>query len=316
MRETCGEVPFENLVRFMQKCSEVPAKQKEQVFSHFLEKSVPRPSLDIFQIFRLLLPAEDSERVRYGLKEDSLARLLVEACGLNADSASAKAAKNWKKGTFSAGNFPEVMEHFLLSGACLPRDDPRAKATSVAEVNGLLDKLAQSDKKEQQAAVMRQLFACCSARQVKWLLRVIVKDLKIGMSKDRMLRLFHPDALDLLNITNSLKQVCEDLASPTFRMARKDIMPGCAIKMQLCARANSLDEAFSRMKGAAFSCEVKLDGYRLQIHVRGGEVMYFSRRGREHGRLSDYVVFDDVVRRQVVLADPGDAVILDGELVV
>jgi hypothetical protein len=38
---------------------------------------------------------EDSERVRYGLKEDSLARLLVEAAGINADSASAKAAKNW-----------------------------------------------------------------------------------------------------------------------------------------------------------------------------------------------------------------------------
>lgn len=46
---------------------------------------------------------------------------------------------------------------------------------------------------------------------------------QIGMSKDRMLRLFHPDALDLLNITNSLKQVCEDLASPSFRMARKVI---------------------------------------------------------------------------------------------
>jgi hypothetical protein len=39
---------------------------------------------------------------------------------------------------------------FLLSGACLPQDDPRAKATSVAEVNGLLDRLAQADKKEQQ----------------------------------------------------------------------------------------------------------------------------------------------------------------------
>lgn len=63
MRETCGEVPFENLVRFMQKCSEVPAKQKEQVFSHFLEKSVPRPSPDIFQIFRLLLPAVSASLV-------------------------------------------------------------------------------------------------------------------------------------------------------------------------------------------------------------------------------------------------------------
>jgi hypothetical protein len=42
-----------------------------------------------------------------------------------------------------------------------------------------------------------------------------------------MLRLFHADALDLLNITNSLKQVCKDLASPTFRMARK-VGLGCA----------------------------------------------------------------------------------------
>jgi uncharacterized membrane protein YdcZ (DUF606 family) len=33
--------------------------------------------------------------VRYGLKEDSLARVLVEAVGINAESASAKAAKNW-----------------------------------------------------------------------------------------------------------------------------------------------------------------------------------------------------------------------------
>lgn len=44
---------------------------------------------------------------------------------------------------------------------------------------------------------------------------------QIGMSKERMLRIFHPDAIDMLNITNSLKQLCEQLASPTYRMARK-----------------------------------------------------------------------------------------------
>jgi ATP-dependent DNA ligase len=45
----------------------------------------------------------------------------------------------------------------------------------------------------------------------------------------------------------------------------QDIMPGCAIKMQLCQRANNLEEAFARMKGKPFSAEVKLDGYRLQV---------------------------------------------------
>lgn len=33
--------------------------------------------------------------MRYGLKEDKLAQLLIKAAGLNEDSTSAKAAKNW-----------------------------------------------------------------------------------------------------------------------------------------------------------------------------------------------------------------------------
>lgn len=37
----------------------------------------------------------------------------------------------------------------------------------------------------------------------------------------------------------------------------------------------------------------------VQIHVTQQEVMYFSRRGREHGKLSNYTVFDEVVRQQV-----------------
>lgn len=52
----CGDVPFESLVKFMQKMSEVPAKKKDDHTRLFLEKCVPRPTADIFQTFRLLLP--------------------------------------------------------------------------------------------------------------------------------------------------------------------------------------------------------------------------------------------------------------------
>jgi ATP-dependent DNA ligase len=54
----------------------------------------------------------------------------------------------------------------------------------------------------------------------------------------------------------------------------QDIMPGCAIKMQLCQRANSLEEAFARMKGKPFTTEVKLDGYRLQVRCTSCQVTY------------------------------------------
>lgn len=58
----CGDVPFESLVKFMQKMSEVPANKKEKYIQQFLQMCVPRCTPDIFQIFRLLLPLVSSGR--------------------------------------------------------------------------------------------------------------------------------------------------------------------------------------------------------------------------------------------------------------
>jgi hypothetical protein len=44
---------------------------------------------------------------------------------------------------------------------------------------------------------------------------------QLGMGKERLLRLFHPDALDLLNTTNDLARVCADLADPNTHIMRK-----------------------------------------------------------------------------------------------
>eukprot|EP00878_Enallax_costatus_P034010 GHUV01037610.1.p1 GENE.GHUV01037610.1~~GHUV01037610.1.p1 ORF type:complete len:234 (+),score=60.74 GHUV01037610.1:65-766(+) len=132
------------------------------------------------------------------------------------------------------------------------------------------------------------------------------------MSKERMLRMFHPDATELLNITSDLKRVCQELADPAARMARKDVEPGCCVKPQLCGRANSVEDCYAKMKGQPFTAEVKFDGNRLQIHRSVESVYYFSRRGREHGGMSDYDVFDRVVQQQVL----SPKVILDGEMIV
>eukprot|EP00879_Flechtneria_rotunda_P020198 GHRR01021239.1.p1 GENE.GHRR01021239.1~~GHRR01021239.1.p1 ORF type:complete len:808 (+),score=213.95 GHRR01021239.1:1223-3646(+) len=309
----CSEVPFEYLCRFMDKCSRSPSKKKEDVFRVFLDKCVPRPTPDIFQIFRLLLPAEDLDRRTYGVKEERLAKLLVDAAGLSHDSPDAKHALKWKQtGVRFAGNFSEVVEQYVLKKACLADTAPAAMKVSVAEINLLLDRLALSDNQHQQVSVMRQLLTRCTASQMKWIVRIMLKDIKIGMTKERMLRIMHRDALDLLNMTNDLNRVCVELADPATHMPRRDLEPGCCVKAQLCARASSVEDAHTKMKGTPFTVEVKFDGNRLQIHKIPESMWYFSRRGREHGSLSDYDVFDEVVRQQVEPAN----VILDGEMVV
>ena len=47
-----------------------------------------------------------------------------------------------------------------------------------------------------------------SALEQKWLIRMILKDMKLGLSENSILYAFHPDARDLYDVTNSLEKVC------------------------------------------------------------------------------------------------------------
>lgn len=69
----------------------------------------------------ILQQQEDQDRRVYGLKEERLAVLLVEAAGLDRKrSADARAALKWKQaGVRSAGNFPAVMEQVGGGRQCM-----------------------------------------------------------------------------------------------------------------------------------------------------------------------------------------------------
>lgn len=45
----------------------------------------------------------------------------------------------------------------------------------------------------------------------KWIARIILKDLKIGIGYETILKAYHPDALELFNATSDLRSVFEEL---------------------------------------------------------------------------------------------------------
>ena len=49
--------------------------------------------------------------------------------------------------------------------------------------------------------------------QQKWLIRIIMRDLKIGLSENSVFGLYHPDAMDLFTVCSSLEKVSCDLLS-------------------------------------------------------------------------------------------------------
>jgi DNA ligase-4 len=55
--------------------------------------------------------------------------------------------------------------------------------------------------------------------ELKWLSRLILKDLKLGIGHEALLKLYHPQSLEIFNATSDLKQVfIGDYQASTFKL--------------------------------------------------------------------------------------------------
>lgn len=50
--------------------------------------------------------------------------------------------------------------------------------------------------------------ACGSAEDIKWIIRIILKDVRLGIGHDFVLKIFHPDAAEFYVHSSDLKKVC------------------------------------------------------------------------------------------------------------
>lgn len=81
---------------------------------------------------------------------------------------------------------------------------------TVGEVNDYLDELAKIEDNKERVKVMIKLIQKCSGEDLKWICKIILKELKIGLKHERLLTTYHPEALDLYNLTSNLREVCKE----------------------------------------------------------------------------------------------------------
>jgi DNA ligase-4 len=70
-----------------------------------------------------------------------------------------------------------------------------------------------------------------TASENKWLNRIILKDLKIGFKHERLLKAFHPDAIELYNMSTNLERVCWDCRLVGMRVDQTCVQPCGSISM-------------------------------------------------------------------------------------
>ncbi|XP_063357900.1 DNA ligase 4 [Cydia amplana] len=272
-----------------------------------------KKNCSLFPVMRLLLPALDRERGAYHLKETSLGSTLVRVLALPPTSPDALRLTSYR----SVGNAQDSdlagVAYFVLKN----RLARQPGSLTVKDVNEVLDKIANAQVggkarvlDEAFGAVFRQL----SAEQLKWFLRMVLKDLRLRIGHARLLAAMHPDAPEYYDSCSNLLKTCSELEPGSTRPLELGVQVFCAVSPMLSERLDVT--RVLQLPPADYIVEDKFDGERFQIHMQAGVFEYFSRKGHSYGQ--HYGTGDGrgllTPRLRAGLAPGVESVVLDGEM--
>ena len=144
--DNSNKIPFSYLCKLFEKIEAASGKAAKVkiVFDRDLRKRIGGQS--IFPFIRLLLPLNDPDRPRYGLKQTNVANTYIKALNLNKMSGDAQSLVHWKDPSkvigaktseIISGDFGTILEHVLRN-----RAQQESSTATIGEVNTMLDDLA------------------------------------------------------------------------------------------------------------------------------------------------------------------------------
>ncbi|PYH44556.1 putative C6 transcription factor (NirA) [Aspergillus saccharolyticus JOP 1030-1] len=316
-----------------------PFERRRDVIERFISHWRQTVGDDIYPAFRLILPDKDRDRAMYGLKEKAIGKMFVKILKIDKNSEDAVGLLNWKlpggphEARFAAGDFAR---------RCYDVISKRPMRTEVGsmlieEVNERLDRLSAAGREGEQLGILQEFYRRMNPEELLWLIRIILRQMKVGASERTLFDVWHPDAEGLYSISSSLRRVCWELHDPNVRLEdeRRGIALMQCFQPQLAQfQMQSLEKMVGRMRGAvdgddaesAFWIEEKLDGERMQLHmgpdneVEGGRrFRFWSRKAKDYTYLYGNGLFDEngALTRHLAdaFADGVESVILDGEMI-
>ncbi|KAG9070127.1 DNA ligase (ATP) [Linnemannia hyalina] len=254
----------------------------------------------------------DNERRQYGLKESKMADLYISSLKILPGSEPALKLKNWKEGTRdSAGDFSLAVRDVVASRSLVTHP----MGHTIREVNQLLTKLSR--KGSEKAEIFNTLVQSYTALENKWIVRIINKDLKVGMSENSVFPCYHPDALELFNVCSELRKTVIDCADPTVKVVTASVNVNHPFKPMLSKRLPTARDVVISMENMPFWIETKIDGERVQIHKDGDNYRYWSRNSTEFTHLYGATPKEGSLTPFIhpLINPKAEKLILDGEMV-
>ena len=161
--------------------------------------------------------------------------------------------------------------------------------------------------------VLNKALVQLSANEQKWLARIIMQDMKIGLWEEQVLGYYHDTAMEVYDSTCDLRYTCAALCDswrPIDRAATQIRLHGPFAPMLAAQVHHQLTKVEPAMRGNPFAMEMKIDGERMLCHKDGDRIEWYTRSATNYTQK-----YGPILSPRVVSRVRADKCILDGEVV-
>nr|CDJ90621.1 DNA ligase and ATP dependent DNA ligase and Zinc finger domain containing protein [Haemonchus contortus] len=280
------ESKYNSFNKFTKLCDVIASVSKYTDKSSAVKMFITRDDYDgdMLTLVRLLLPGVD-QRV-YNIKEKQIIKHFATIFDLPVD----ELLDSYKNGGDVSKTIRDAIEKNKLNR--VSKGD-----WSIQKVDRWLNKLTELTKDDEQITHLKFAAKRLSPIEVQYLLRLVMKDLRINAGVKHILDGLHPSAYEAF-------QSCRDLAEIIDRVKKGQlgdvaaamevgIRLGTPVLPMLAEPCKSVEQAMKKCVNGMFA-EIKYDGERIQIHKSGTSYSYFSRSLKpvQHHKISQ---LEDVI---------------------
>lgn len=266
-------------------CSNIEETKSHSGKTAIITKFISSDNLDKRLFFKLLLPKYNPRK--YNLNVKQLIKIFSELFCVKQERIT--------RDYHAIGD----VSHILSSFYPMTQESDVKGHLTIHQVEKLLDELSKLSKYEEQYKFFENFQGqLCTRNDLKFFIRLIMKDLRINAGLKVVLSAISPRAYDTFLHSSDIDKLFDDIGG---------IVPFTPIRPMLAESCKTLDKVMKKFE--KIFAEVKYDGERVQIHKFDNKIVAFSR----NMKLIDGFKLDHI-REFIPESFPNYNLIIDAEI--